>query len=484
MRLLGSGRRWYAPAVVGLAAAVLTMLAVPATAAGPLLRVSFDPFTNAGSQHATEVEPDTFGYGSTIVAASQVGRFTDGGASDLGWDTSTDAGATWQHGTLPGITVYRGGRWARVSDPSVAYDAKHHTWLIAGLVLDATPDGRGVTVSRSASGLAWQAPVLAVGNDNQSYDKSWIVCDNTANSPYFGRCYVEVDRTSAGNLMLMSTSSDGGATWSPAKAAAGSPSGLGGQPLVQPGGAVVVPYSANGGSIRSFLSTNGGSSWGSDVLVANVQAHFVAGGLRDGEGLPSAEVDAAGKVYVAWQDCRFRTGCTANDIVYSTSANGTGWSAVTRIPIDATGSGVDHFIPGLGVNRASSGSTAQLGLYYYFYPHAKCTVATCQLEVGFISSTNGGAGWSTATTVAGPMKLSQIAATTQGRMVGDYISCSILNGGKAYAIFAVGKAPINGKAFNEAMYTAGGLPVRGGAARGLVGGAVQAGRPVSGRTAR
>ena len=49
------------------------------------------------------------------------------------------------------------------------------------------------------------------------------------------------------------------------------------------------------------------------------------------------------------------------------------------------------------------------------------------------------------------MSLSQIAATTQGPMVGDYISCSVV-GGKSVAIFAVGKTPTNGQAFDEAMY--------------------------------
>jgi hypothetical protein len=46
-------------------------------------------------------------------------------------------------------------------------------------------------------------------------------------------------------------------------------------------------------------------------------------------------------------------------------------------------------------------------------------------------------------------------------MVGDYISCSVLSG-KAYALFAVGAAPTGGAAFNESMYTAGGLSVSGG----------------------
>jgi hypothetical protein len=41
-----------------------------------------------------------------------------------------------------------------------------------------------------------------------------------------------------------------------------------------------------------------------------------------------------------------------------------------------------------------------------------------------ISSANGGASWSAPTTVAGPFGLSLIASTSQGFMVGDYISCS------------------------------------------------------------
>ncbi|MEK2479286.1 sialidase family protein [Streptomyces noursei] len=427
-----------------------------------LTQVSTDPFTNSSSQHATELEPDTFAYGNTIVSSSQVGRFTDGGSSDIGWNTSTDGGATWQHGMLPGITTYEGGgSWARVSDPSVAYDAKHGTWMVTGLVIDTNVNGAGVTVSRSANGTNWQKPVMAVGNDGQGYDKEWIVCDNSTSSPHYGSCYIEADITSSGNKVIMSTSTDGGATWSTPKSPSGAPSGLGGQPLVQPNGTVVVPYSTNGTSIRAFNSTDGGASWSSASLVSNVRSHAVAGNLRDGEGLPSAEIDASGKIYVAWQDCRFRSGCPANDIVYATSTNGTSWSAVTRVPIDATTSGADHFIPGIGVDHATSGSTAKIGLYYYFYPKANCSASTCQLEVGYLSSANGGSTWSTARTVAGPMSLNQIASTTQGSMVGDYLSTSVI-GGKAVSAFAVGKAPAGGQAFDEALYTAGGLAVSGG----------------------
>jgi hypothetical protein len=50
-----------------------------------LTRVSSDPFTNTTSQHATELEPDTFSSGSTVVSAFQVGRFFSGGATDIGF---------------------------------------------------------------------------------------------------------------------------------------------------------------------------------------------------------------------------------------------------------------------------------------------------------------------------------------------------------------------------------------------------------------
>jgi predicted HAD superfamily phosphohydrolase YqeG len=41
------------------------------------------------------------------------------------------------------------------------------------------------------------------------------------------------------------------------------------------------------------------------------------------------------------------------------------------------------------------------------------------------------------------MSLTQIAATTQGSMVGDYISTSVI-GSNAFSVFAVGKAPTGG----------------------------------------
>ena len=446
--------RWSARATATLTAvAAVTLLNLPAAhAAVPLTQIITDPFTNTTSQHKTEVEPDTFAFGSTIVAAAQSGRFNDGGGSDIGYATSTNGGSTWIQGTLPGITNNNGGTgiYQRVSDASVAYDAAHNVWLISSIPITSAVTVPVVFVNRSTDGgLTFGNPVT-VASGSTSFDKNWTVCDNNATSPFYGNCYTEFDDNAAGDRLKMSTSSDGGLTWGPAKNTANNATGLGGQPLVQPNGTVIVPAAnASESGIIAFTSTNGGATWSSTVTIAAVVDHAVAGNLRTGP-LPTAEIDAAGKVYVAWQDCRFRSGCKANDIVYSTSTNGTTWTAVTRIPIDATTSGVDHFIPGLGVDPSTSGATAKLGLTYYFYRTAKCGTS-CQLEVGYIQSNNGGSTWSAHTDVAGPFSISLTPNTTQGRMVGDYISTSWI-GGKAVGAFAVAKAPSGGFAFDQAIY--------------------------------
>src|SRR5207244_1875246 len=125
---------------------------------------------------------------------------------------------------------------------------------------------------------------------------------------------------------LLSTSTDGGLTWSPAVPTADGFAGIAGQPVVQPNGTVVVPIgNANETALYAFRSTNGGGSWSAAVPIARISSHRVAGNLRVAPD-PSAEVDADGKVYVVWQDCRFSRGCKANDLLLSTSTDGLTWS--------------------------------------------------------------------------------------------------------------------------------------------------------------
>ena len=139
--------------------AVVLWLAPPAAANVALLKVSSDSYTNSSSQHRTEVEPDTFAFGSTIVSVFQVGRIFGGRSANIGFATSNNSGGTWVGGFLPGITVNQGDPFTAASDPSVAFDARHGVWLISSLVLNFSGAAGVVTSCSTDAGRSWDNPV-------------------------------------------------------------------------------------------------------------------------------------------------------------------------------------------------------------------------------------------------------------------------------------------------------------------------------------
>ena len=178
----------------------------------------------------------------------------------------------------------------------------------------------------------------------------------------------------------MFTSTNGGKNWTAATVATAH--GLGGQPLAQPNGTVVVPFSGDFANIGSLVSNDGGVTYSGPYPVSTTTDHGVP--FVRTEPLPTAEVDKKGKVYVVWQDCRFETNCATNDMVMSTSKDGKTWSKVVRIPIDKVGSGVDHFIPGLGVGPSTGGRRRRApGADLLLLPDAsRARIDTCKMYAG------------------------------------------------------------------------------------------------------
>ncbi len=381
-------------------------------------RLSTDPFRGGGALHATEAEPDSFSWGSTIVAAYQVGRFASGGAQNIGFAVSSNGGRTWGQGLLPSLTVASRprGLFSRASDPSVAYDAAHGLWLISSLAFG--PAESAILISRSSDGLHWSAPATAVrkpnGPDGIVLDKEWIVCDNGAASPFRGRCYVSYSDIESLRLATQS-SADGGRTWS---VAVGSPDGAGRrgiegrfapgpQPLVLPNGASPVAPSS-----------------------------FSVSAVLRAAPLPSAEVDADGTVVMVWPDCGSRARCAGNDLVFSKSRDGLSWTPPAAIPL---GRG-NHVIPGLAADRSRSG---RLALAYY-------TESGTKLEVGFVSSADAGATWTPPVRLSPERMPFNRIARSNGAMVGDYISTSFADG-RAVPVFTLAQAPLAGR-LRQATY--------------------------------
>ena len=424
---------------------------VPTQTPAPVItaiRISADPFSDPFGQHATEVEPSAATHGQTIVAGFQVARQFQSGGSAIGVATSLDGGRTWTAQTLR-ATRLTGGTADSASDAAVAYDAAHGVWLIAVLpiVNGSVPYPEVVA---SIDGLRWGTPVR-VGSGDVNDDKEWIACDNSAASPHYGSCYVTWDDAGRNGVDEVSTSSDGGLTWNAPRTSADAATGIGAIAVSQPNGNVtVISDDQNEVNLFAFTSRDGGATWGPSHPIAQIIDHFQAGNLRSG-ALVSPAVDGAGRIYAVWQDCRFENQCAADDLVLSSSQDGATWSSPQRIPLDTIGSGVDHFIPGLGVDPATNGAGAHLGLTYYIYANAACANA-CALSPAYSSSMDGATSWSAPLSLDTSMHPVWLARTTEGVMVADYVA-TVFSTGNPVAIFANANAPAAGL-FQEAMYAA------------------------------
>ncbi len=409
-------------------------------------QVSRDALRMFRGQHETQVEPDSLAVGSTVVTAFQSGRFVDGGAAGIGWATSTDAGRTWRSGFLERTTD-------RASDPVVAYDAARRTWLIA--TLGASESSGALLVSRSPDGLSWSRPEPAAADPAERYDKEWLTCDSWPRSLHRGRCYLSYLDGETDEIRTR-FSTDGGVTWSRPVGVrtAGRSQPNGAFPIVRPDGMLVVVFRTIGvladerDAVVVSRSTDGAVSFTPvEVITERFEEHIFS--VR-APVLVTADVDAAGTVYVAWGDCRASADCTSNDIVLTTSRDGVTWTAPLRVPFPADPE-VSWFVPGISVASGTAGTRARLALAAY----AVTTRYGCQfcdtVDAWAITSNDGGRSWAAARRInAEPMELLWLADTGAGRMLADYVSTSFA-AGVPIAVMSIAADPAMGE-FRQSIF--------------------------------
>jgi hypothetical protein len=429
-------------------AAVACLVAVASVGASavraPMTRiVSRDSTTTAGFQHQTVVEPSiAAGPRGVLVSVFQLGRGIHRGAAATGFATSRNGGKTWRRGLFTPVT--RSGVSPTtpldVTDAIVTYDWVHHVWLVSS-VADFANGSRTLQIHRSTDGVHWSAPVEA---GRGVVDHDWLACDRGAKSPFRGRCYVSFTRQNNGRIGVR-WSLDGGLSWSgegPIPSSLGNPGSA--FPVVRRDGRLVVVFREGRSELAysSAYSVDGGHTFSAVARVALVKPFYPPGFRGTSAVVPSVVADARGRLYVAWQSCRFRAGCRGNDLVLARSGNGARWTPPKRVPLDRRS---DHLIPGLGIASTRAGRPVRLGLAYYTIENEPCAPARCSVAPYFVSSPNGGRTWTRPVRLHGPMRFTWLAQSPAGEaFLADNIATAFY-GSTAWPAFTTAAPPRDGK---------------------------------------
>ena len=123
-------------------------------------------------------------------------------------------------------------------------------------------------------------------------------------------------------------------------------------PVVQPNGTLTLVFWSPRTGMVAVRSTDGAVTLGAPATIASFRFKDVR--PFRAPPIPAAELDGTGQVMAAWHDCRFRSDCQANDIVFTRSPDGTTWSPPARVTRDR-----NAVMPTIGVEPGTGASRSR-----------------------------------------------------------------------------------------------------------------------------
>ncbi|HEY6876201.1 MAG TPA: sialidase family protein [Candidatus Dormibacteraeota bacterium] len=337
------------------------------------------------------------------------------------------------------------------SDPGVAWDTLGNVYYSYIVVFFnrffSAIQGTEMAVARSSDhGLTWTATYFNQNSGTGKFnDKPMITVDTNPASPHFNTVYVAWDnasfnqgKSSNNDVVLVSSSSDHGVTFSAPVAASPSGSGqaavIGADPFVTPDGSLFVAWTdAINPAIRVSESTDGGRSFGPAHLIANTLATFQnlppAQALRGALIYPACASDSSARLYCSWTDA---TASGAVGVFVSHSDDGVNWSPQERIDDAAVVN--DQFNQWLAVDP----STQNVVLAWYDTRNDPTRVST---NYFFSESKDRGATFLANLQVATQPTNETCCGADLGNQYGDYEGIAAL-GGNAHPIWVDRRASI------------------------------------------
>ena len=453
--------------IAGLA--VLTLCAVPAAAwAGPGVVVGTTAVSGASpfaGCTADDVAGQTAEFGDTnfpnsevepAIAVSRIDRNGDG-APDMITGYQQDR---WSLGASRGVysSVWFNGAWVQVAVPATSACTGNPLYLRAtDPWVTIAPDGvayymtlgtdignlSAILVNRSTDGgLSWGPPATLIHeNDPDNFnDKNSITAD-----PFDSRyVYAIWDRSrfpsdlryshslagfpsSLRSDAYFSRTTDGGATWEPARAVfapRANEFSIGHQIVVLSDGTLVDGFTLFKGSGRNFKgqeiavmrSTDRGATWSAPITVSKFLPGFVSDPddgtpLRTGDIIPDLAAGPDGSLYMVWQDATLAPSRSA--IAFSKSTDGgLTWSSPVRIN---TTPDTQAFTAAVEVLTDGTIGVTHYDLRFNT-PDGGATLPT---DYWFLHSHDGGATWAETRVTASSFDMRK-APFARGLFVGDY----------------------------------------------------------------
>jgi hypothetical protein len=305
--------------------------------------------TQAGSMIAVNGNDVAVAYNDTRLAAS--GQLS-------GISVSHDGGASF---TRSNPSPFAAGHGSNIGGPVIVYNVKLATWFAGWLTTGCGGGGIGLWTATNPD--TWTPGVCAVAAPNQDRESMWV--DNTPTSPFYGRMYISYNDFAGGFGQLKVTHSDNGTMWS-------APVTLSATFLreVQLTGAAdgtvfQAALNENGGGVGRtgqqnlmFKSTDGGATWNNAAAAAIPGTFTIPGDTactsyfpkiqpiwrQTGYGIPG--VGPGGVVHYDY--AAHGVGADEADVFYIRSTdNGATWEAPIRLDSDA--SGREQWMPSLSV---------------------------------------------------------------------------------------------------------------------------------------
>lgn len=384
----------------------------------PSFGSNVDASHECGSQSETSIAIDPSNPNVVIAGSNEIQRLPMRGMA------STDGGATFTGVDLPLPPARTNNGFDFGSDPGIAFDSNgnaYYSYIVVFFGAGGGINGTEMAVARSTDhGATWTSTFFALETGNAQFnDKPMITVDTgTGAGHHHNRVYVAWDHatgnsssTKNGNNVLLSTSDDGGATFTAPVSVSGpftgKTGGIGADPYVAGDGTLHVAWQDyTHGTIADAASSDGGRTFAAPHVISSVGGFAFNIAAQNSRGaLVYPSCGASGTTLF----CSYMDGSAAatNVIVAKSTDGGSTWAS-KQLP-----AGGDQFNQWLAVDP----SDGSINVAYY----ATGTHGAAATTYTLARSANGGSTWSTTPVATATTNETCCAPSVDlGNQYGDY----------------------------------------------------------------